>query len=208
MNNKFGLVASFSALICTLLFLAGLFTRSDSLNYWSCLALSWAYIGTACALAQEAREDRKGVAAAGVAIGSVYSLLTNLVYYTQLTTVASGAADQEVLRVFSFRQGSWIFGLDLLGYGLMALSTLLIGLSMAPRASGDKALKWMLMLHGIFFPICVVMPVLDVFPEGSGGNAGIYALMGWCVYFAPVMALAVQHFRRQWKDRPTVRAPH
>ena len=93
-----------------------------------------------------------------------------------------------------------MFGLDLLGYGLMALSTFLIGLSMLPAAPGDKALKRMLMLHGLFFPVCVVMPALDVFPEGSGGNGGIYALMGWCVYFAPVMALAAWHFRRRVRE--------
>lgn len=197
MNHKFGLISSLSALVCTLLFLIGLVTLNDSLNYWSCLVLSWAYIGTACALAQEAPADRKGVAGAGIAIAAVYSLLTNLVYYTQLTTVAQDAAGPEVLRVFRFQQGSWVFGLDLLGYGLMALSTLLIGLSMVPAASGDKPLKRMLLLHGIFFPVCMVMPVLDFFPEGSGGNGGVYALMGWCVYFAPVMGLAAKHFMRQ-----------
>lgn len=197
MNHKFGFISSLIALVCTLVFLIGLATVNDSMNYWSCLVLSWAYIGTACALAQEAPADRKGVAGAGIAIAAVYSLLTNLVYYTQLTTVAQTAAGPEVLRVFRFQQGSWMFGLDLLGYGLMALSTLLIGLSMFPAAPGDKALKGMLMLHGLFFPVCVIMPALDVFPEGSGGNGGIYALMGWCVYFAPVMALASRHFMRQ-----------
>lgn len=197
MNHKFGLVASLSALICTLLFFVGLITWNDSLNYWSCLVLSWAYIGTACALAQEAPADRKGVAGAGIAIAAVYSLLTNLVYYTQVTTVAQGAADAEVLRVLRFQSGSWMFGLDLLGYGLMALSTFLIGLSMVPAAAGDKILKWLLLLHGIFFPVCVLMPAMDIFPEGSSGNAGVYALMGWCVYFAPVMALAARHFLRQ-----------
>ncbi|MDF2937758.1 MAG: putative rane protein [Paenibacillaceae bacterium] len=196
MNHKFGFIASLFALVCTLLFFVGLILLNDSLNYWSCLFLSWAYIGTACALAQEAPADRKGVAGAGIAIAAVYSLLTNLVYYTQLTTVAQDAAGEEVLRVFRFQQGSWMFGLDLLGYGLMALSTFLIGLSMVPAAPRDKALKVMLMLHGAFFPVCVLMPTLDVFTEGSGGNAGIYALMGWCIYFAPAMALAARHFWR------------
>ncbi len=201
MNHKFGLISALTALVCTLLFLIGLITINDGLNYWSCLVLSWAYIGTACAFAQEAPADRKGVAGAGIAIAAVYSLLTNLVYYTQLTTVAQDAAGQEVLRVFRFQQGSWMFGLDLLGYGLMALSTFLIGLAMIPEASGDKVLKWMLMLHGLFFPVCVVMPTLDVFPEGSGGNGGVYALMGWCIYFAPMMALAVWHFQTRLRKQ-------
>lgn len=207
MNNKFGLAASVSALICTLLFLAGLITWNEELNYWSCLVLSWAYIGSACALAQEAPGDRRGIASAGIAVAVLYSLLTNLVYYTQLTTVSQGAADPAILRILSYGQGSWMFGLDLLGYGLMALSTFLIGLSLSPVSKTGKAMKLLLMLHGLFFPACVVMPALGMFPEGSGGDGGVFALMGWCLYFAPVMLLAALHFRGRIAVPPCAEEP-
>ena len=64
----------------------------------------------------------------------------------------------------------------------------------------DKWLKALMMIHGVFFLSCFVMPMTGMFTgmaEGDGGNGGTVALLFWCVYFLPVGALAYRHFQRE-----------
>jgi len=194
MNRKLGIYSSAAAAICTLLFLIGLFLKNEMLNYTTCLILSWAYVLTACSYASYASKDRKAPAFAGVAIAVIYSVFTNLVYYSQLTTVAHATADQAVLDALSFTSGSWLFGFDIMGYGLMGLSTFLIGLTLKTANTKDRIIKAMLLIHGVFFPICVIMPMLNVFTAGGDDTAGIMALQFWAIYFAPLMILSAMHF--------------
>ena len=44
-----------------------------------------------------------------------------------------------------------MFNYDLLGYGMMALSTFFIGLSVQADSKADKWMKALMMIHGIFF---------------------------------------------------------
>lgn len=205
MNRRLGFYSSVVTALCTSLFFIGLFTGSEVLNYASCLVLSWAYVLTACAYASYAAKDRQALALGGVAIGIIYSVFTNLVYYTQLTTVAYQTADQGLLDALAFRSGTWMFGFDIMGYGLMGLSTLLIGLALQSANRRDRIMKAMLLGHGVFFPICVIMPMLNVFKAGADDSAGILALKLWCLYFAPVMVLSAVHFlqKRDTNERET-----
>ena len=60
-----------------------------------------------------------------------------------------------------------LFNYDLLGYGMMALSTFFIGL----------------------FISCFIMPMTGVFTNmatGETGNGGTIALLIWCAYFFPI----------------------
>jgi hypothetical protein len=197
LNPRLGMACSLGALACTALFFVGLLFTWPTLSFSVCLFLSWFYVGLTCVYAHYAPDDRKAAAVAGIAIAAVYSVFTNLVYYTQLTTVAQGSADATVLQFLTFEPGTWAFGFDLLGYGLMALSTFLIGLAQTADTRRDRALRLLLLLHGGFFPFCVAAPALGLFQ--SGGDAaemgGTLALMGWCVYFAPVLLLSFLHFR-------------
>ncbi|WP_058303265.1 histidine kinase N-terminal 7TM domain-containing protein [Gorillibacterium timonense] len=197
LNRTLGMVCSLGALACTVLFFAGLLFALPTLSYTVCLFLSWFYVGLASVYAHDAPDDRKAVAVAGIAIAVVYSVFTNLVYYTQLTTVAQGGADSSLLTQLTFEPGSWLFGFDILGYGLMALSTFLIGLAFMAENKRDRVLRILLLLHGAFFPICVAAPTLGIFqPDGgAAGIGGTLALMGWCLYFAPIAMLSFLHFR-------------
>lgn len=193
-NRRLGMYCSSAAAFCTLLFFLGLFTRNDLINYSSCLVLSWVYVLTGCAFASYAEKSRQALAFGGVAIAVIYSVFTNLVYYSQLTTVAYETADQAVLDALSFTSGSWLFGFDIMGYGLMGLSTLLIGLSIKIETGKERVVKAMLIGHGIFFPICVIAPALNLFQPGSDDGGGILALQFWCLYFAPLMILSARYF--------------
>ncbi|WP_434302814.1 hypothetical protein [Clostridium botulinum] len=92
-----------------------------------------------------------------------------------------------------------MFNLDLFGYGMMAISTLLIGMTINPKNKPDKWLKALLMVHAIFAPACVIMPMLNIFNSHmgpSGDFIGIIALLIWCIYFIPIGILSTMHFKK------------
>ena len=122
-----------------------------------------------------------------------------LVYYAQTTSVRLGGLNEQAIRILDFQRGGLLFNYDLLGYGMMALSTFFIGLSIEPDSKVDKWLKYLMILHGVFFIGCFIMPMTGIFTSmenGEAGNGGTIALLGWRVYFLPVGILACKHFQK------------
>ena len=202
MNRKIGFISSAVAggavaifLICLIV---ALFTKNavtENLSYAVCTVLSWSWVATAVVYSCYAKKERSAAAKTGVAAGIIYSTIISIVYYTQLTTVLYKSVDEKILQAFTFSAaGSWLFNLDLLGYGLLAVSTFFTGLSLQTESRADKALKWLLTLHGIFF-VCMLAPVLPL-PATNQGNGGTIALIGWCLFFLPVCVLSAIHFKR------------
>ena len=85
---------------------------------------------------------------------------------------------------------------------MMALSTFFIGLSVKAENKADKWLKYLLIIHGAFFPGCFIMPMTGVFTNMAGGSSGggYLALLIWCIYFMPIGILSFIHFGRNDKD--------
>ncbi|MBO4680179.1 MAG: hypothetical protein J5626_10985, partial [Lachnospiraceae bacterium] len=122
-----------------------------------------------------------------------------IVYYTQCTTVANETLGESAARVLDYRYLGLMFNLDILGYGIMALSTFFIGLTIVSKNKRDKALKILLIGHGIFFPPCLIMPMTGMFlgSHGSTSSGGVIALEIWCLYFLPIGILSYLHFKEQ-----------
>ncbi|MCW6080461.1 hypothetical protein [Clostridium sporogenes] len=81
----------------------------------------------------------------------------------------------------------------------MAISNLLIGIAINPKNKSDKWLKALLMIHGIFAPGRVIMPMLNIFNShmgASGDFIGIIVLLIWCIYFIPIGILSTVHFKK------------
>lgn len=202
MNRKIGLISSAVAggavaifLICLIVALFAKNAFTENLSYAVCTVLSWSWVATAVVYSCYAKKERSAAAKTGVAAGIIYSTIISIVYYTQLTTVLYKSVDEKILQAFTFSAaGSWLFNLDLLGYGLLAVSTFFTGLSLQAECRADKALKWFLTLHGIFF-VCMLVPVLPL-PATNQGNGGTIALIGWCLFFLPVCVLSAIHFKR------------
>ncbi len=169
-------------------------------SYLVCMFLPIGYVMTAAGFFCECREDRRAAAVTGLIFAAVYAVLILLVYYAQTTSVRLEEMTPQAERVLDYRQGGLLFNYDLLGYGMMALSTFFIGLSFTPEGRADKWLKALLMVHGVFFLSCFFMPMTGVFTsmaEGNGGNGGTVALLIWCVFFLPVGVLAWMHFGKR-----------
>ena len=202
MNRKIGLIASIVMSCAVAIFLIcliiALFTQNaftENLSYGVCAVLSWAYVAAACVYVCYAQQERSAAARIGVAVGVIYSVIISIVYYTQLTTVLHKSADEKILQALSFTaSGSWTFNLDLLGYGLLAVSTFFVGLSLQAETKIDKALKILLTLHGVFF-VCMLVPILPL-PATNQGKAGTVALICWCAYFLPICVLSSLHFAK------------
>ncbi len=120
-----------------------------------------------------------------------------LVYFAQVTSVRLEDLNEQAVSILNYQRGGLFFNYDLLGYGMMALSTFFIGLSIKAECKADKWLKFLMLLHGIFFISCFIMPMTGVFTSMASGeesSGGTIALLIWCVYFIPIGALAYRHF--------------
>ena len=166
-------------------------------SYLVCMFLPIGYIMMAAGFHHESTAESSVPATIGLVLSAVYAVLILLVYYAQTTTVRLEELNGQAARVLDYRQGGLLFNYDLLGYGVMALSTFFIGLSLKAENKPDKWLKMLLMIHGVFFLSCFFMPLTGMFThmaEGDSGNGGGIALLFWCIYFIPVGVLAYRHF--------------
>lgn len=155
------------------------------------MILSFAYVCVTCAFYPECDDKLKGVSLGSIAISSIYSVFVSLVYFTQLTTILHKNGPDQFMQALAFVPGTWIFYLDLFGYAIMALSTLLLGFVVD---ESEKVLRLLLKIHGLFFPVCICMPMITTFQGNGSSTAGTYGLIGWCLFFLPILSLSTYHF--------------
>ena len=170
--------------------------------YFVCLILPIGFIMMTAGLNNECEGDCKVAANIGLIFAAVYSTFIMLVYFTQLTTVNNEQLNEQAANLLEFGKFGLIFNYDLLGYGVMALSTFFTGLSMKPKNKTDKWLRALLIIHGVFYFSCTFMPITGMFINMSSGGDGIggrLALVAWCVYFLPVGILSFLHFNLRKK---------
>ncbi len=168
-------------------------------SYFVCMFLPLGYIMMAVGFQYESCEERRVPANIGVVIAAIYAVLILLVYFAQTTSVRLENLNEQAIRILDFERGGLLFNYDLLGYGMMALSTFFIGLSINPNSKVDKWLKYLMIIHGVFFISCFIMPMTGMFTSmanGEAGNGGTIALLGWCAYFLPIGVLAYKHFQK------------
>lgn len=166
-------------------------------SYLVCMLLPLGYIMMAVGFQYESCENRRVSANIGVVFAAIYAGLILLVYYAQTTSVRLEDLNEQAARILDYQRGGLLFNYDLLGYGMMALSTFFIGLSIQAENMVDRWLKYLMMIHGVFFISCFVMPMTGVFTgmaSGEAGGGGTIALLVWCVYFFPIGVLAYRHF--------------
>ena len=174
-------------------------------SFFVCLILPIGFIMMTAGLHNECESDRKVAANIGMVFAAVYCVLIMFVYFTQLTTVKNEQLNEQAAKLLDFSRFGLIANYDLLGYGIMALSTFFTGLSMKAGNKTDKGLKALMMIHGVFFFSCTFMPMTGMFSKMSsdGDNiGGRLALVAWCVYFLPVGILSFLHFRK--KERQVI----
>ena len=129
----------------------------------------------------------------------IYAVMILLVYFAQTTAVRLDSLDEQAMKILDYSRGGLYFSYDLLGYGMMALSTFFVGLAIEAKNKADHWLKCLMIIHGIFFFGCFIMPMTGVFSSMSNAEnsiGGVVALEFWCAYFIPVGVLSMIHFRK------------
>ena len=193
-----------SAIVTVTVFLFAIFLLIDFSmgGYFVCLILPVGFIMMTAGLHNECEGDCKVAANIGLILAAVYGTFIMLVYFTQLTTVNNDQLNEQAAKLLEFNKYGLIFNYDLLGYGVMALSTFFTGLSIKPKNKTDKWLRALLMIHGVFYFSCTFMPITGIFAKMSSGGDGIggrLALVAWCIYFLPIGILSFLHFNLRKK---------
>lgn len=205
MKNKIGFYSALTVTVATILFAIGLISGNSAFSFVVCMFLAWGYVMLACSFAAEASPKRRPLASGGIAFACIYTVFVCLVYFTQLTAVANGSLSDDLLKVLSYQSpGSLMFSLDLFGYAMMAISTFLIGLTIKPETQPDKWMKYLLMAHGAFAPVCIIIPMANVFNASAqgGAQAGTIVLLVWCCYFAVTGVLVCLHYKKAVESLP------
>ena len=200
LNKMISKVGSAIVTVTVFLFAVFLIINYSTGYYFVCLILPIGFIMMIAGLHNECEGDRKVAANIGLILAAVYATFIMLVYFAQLTTVKNEQLNEQAANLLEFGKFGLIFNYDLLGYGVMALSTFFTGFSMKPKNKTDKWLRALLMIHGVFYFSCTFMPITGMFTKMSSGGDGIggrLALVAWCVYFLPVGILSFLHFRKR-----------
>ena len=154
LNNGVSKVGSAIVTVTVFLFALFLIINIPMGYYFVCLILPIGFIMMTAGLQNECESDRKVAANIGLLLAAVYSTFIMLVYFTQLTTVNNEQLNEQATNLLEFGKFGLIFNFDLLGYGVMALSTFFTGLSMKAKNKKDKWLKALMMIHGLFYFSC------------------------------------------------------
>ena len=197
MNRKIGMIGSLVNALTVLGFAVFLLMGFKFGYFCICIFLSLSFICMIAAFDAECTEENKVAGKVAVILAAIYATYIMLVYFTQCTTVQNETLSGDVLKVLDYSYLSLMFNIDLLGYGIMALSTFFIGLTLNVKNKKDKALKILLLVHGVFFLSCLIMPMTGMFVGGGGSssNGGVLALEVWCIYFLPISILSWMHFK-------------
>ena len=167
--------------------------------FFVCLILPIGFIMMTAGLQNECEGDGKVAGNIGLILAAVYATFIMLVYFAQLTTVKNEQLNEQAASLLVFGKFGLIFNYDLLGYGVMALSTFFTGLSMKPKNKTDKWLRALMLIHGVFYFSCTFMPMTGMFAKMSSGGDGVggrLSLVVWCVYFLPIGILSFIHFTK------------
>lgn len=165
-------------------------------SYLACMFLAFGFVMMIAGFHAESDTEHKVAANTALVLSGVYTVLILLVYFAQTTAVRLDSLGDEALRIIDYGRFGLFFSYDLLGYGVMSLATFFIGLTINAKSRLDKWLRGLLMVHGVFFISCFLIPMLGLFNSKMDGAdwIGMLVLELWCCYFLPICILSYLHF--------------
>ena len=196
MNKKIGMYSSAVNLIAIICFAASMLFGFDFGSYISSMFIAFSFVAMMCGYAYFSQRKYKLAGGISAAFAAIYATIILLVYFAQLTTVRLTDLTQQAAELLDFQRFGLLFHYDLLGYGLMALATFFAGLTVDAQTKADQWLKYLLLVHGVFFITCLAFPMLGAFKTDSPRWIGVAVLIFWCFYFCPISILSFLHFSK------------
>ena len=191
MNRKIGMTASIVNVTAVGIFALSMLTGSTFLSYLSSMFIALSFVPMMCTFCFYAGSDRRVAGIIAVGFSAMYAAIILLVYFAQLTTLRLDSLTEQAAHLLDFQKFGLFFNYDMLGYALMALSTFFAGLTLSKKSW----LKSLLMVHGIFFISCLIIPMLGIFSADGNPLIGVIVLETWCIYFIPVGILSYRFFK-------------
>ncbi len=198
MDKRIGQIGAGVVTLCVAGFALGMLVNQIIVCYLTSIGIAWGLVLMNGAFLRFSRPDAKVAAMAAVAFGAMYAFCNTMVYFIQVSTVRNADLTGVALQLLDYRQFGMMFDLDLLGYCLMAVSTFFAGLTILVRDKGDRWLKVLLLLHGVFAIGCFVLPMLGLFSTNMQGAdwIGTVIMEFWCVFFLPIGILSFRYFTK------------
>lgn len=194
MNKRIGMYCSVVNFIAVICFAMSMLLGFDNGSYFSSMFIAFSFVPMICGYAYFSEKNAKLAGYVSMAFAAIYTAIILLVYFAQLTTVRLNDLTQQAAVLLDFQQCGLLFHYDLLGYAVMSLAGFFAGLTIKPQTKTDRWLKYLLMVHGVFFISCLIMPMLGIFKADSPAWIGVAVLEFWCFYFCPVSILSFLHF--------------
>lgn len=194
MNKKIGLYSSAVNFIAVICFALSMLFGFDYGSYFSSMFIAFSFVPMMCGYAHFSEKKDKMAGYISVAFAAIYATIILLVYFAQLTTVRQNDLTQQAAVLLDFQQCGLLFNYDLLGYAVMSLATFFAGLTVNQQTKADRWLKYLLMVHGVFFISCLIFPMLGLFKADSPTWIGVAVLEFWCLYFCPISILSYLYF--------------
>ena len=196
MNRTIGMAGALVGLCATAVFAVSMLAGAPNVSYGASMFIVFGFVLMMSTFAADALPERKAAGYAALGFACAYAAVILLVYFAQLTAVRFGGLTEQAVRLLDFQQFGLFFSYDLLGYALMSLAAFFAGLTVTCRTGADRWLRTLLLIHGVFFISCLVMPVLGVFRADGPAWVGVAVLEFWCVYFCPICVLSLLRFWR------------
>lgn len=198
MNRKIGMISSCITLTSVILFALFMILDMSSAAYSICILLSGGYITMAASHSCYVKKGYEAAKYTGMAFAVLYGVFVMLVYYAQITALIQGDLNEQAVYLIDYKKYGLYFAYDLFGYGMLAVSTFFIGLTIRPNSMEIKILKNLMLIHGIFSVVCII-PVMNLFDAKmpAGDIIGIAILEVWCLYFSPICFLSYRYFKSQ-----------
>ncbi len=131
MNQKIGMAGSLISSISVALFAVFMLIVFNFGSFFVCIFLALGFVLMISTFAHECKPDRKAAANAALIFAAVYCVVILLVYFAQTTSVRLDRLNEQAIQIVDYSKSGLYFNYDLLGYGLMALSTFFIGLALS-----------------------------------------------------------------------------
>lgn len=202
MNEKVGMSASAINVICVGIFAVSMLFKADFVSYLSSMGIAFSFVVMIAAFSSITKGKKRVFADSAKMFAAIYATIILIVYFAQVTTVNQNALAPNIAQLIDYSQFGLFFNYNLLGYGLMALSTFFIGFTIQVTDTRRLILKRMLIIHGIVFISCLIVPMLGLFSNDANDMdwIGVLILEFWCLYFIPIGILSYLHFNQAIKE--------
>lgn len=199
MNSTVAKMGSGFTAVSVIAFALCMLFRFDFGYYLAGMFIAFGFVVMIAGFHAESAKEHQAAANTALIFAGVYAVLVLLVYYAQTTAVRLDPLGEGALSIIDFKRFGLFFSYDQLGYAVMSLATFFIGLTIDAKSLADKWLKGLLLVHGVFFIVSFVVPMLGLFRPDAPGSAwvGTLILEAWCIYFLPVCILSYLHFDKR-----------